>query len=260
MSGELYDDNDRWSQSGIKFTIASTEDVDEIKLFILENFYPDEPIARSIGVSRGDGWVDRFGRYLMNKDLVVDPIQQNTVTIPCSIIARSTEDNSIVGVRMGAMYYRHAQKNNSFVPDWIGLLPTWLVPTKFIHAVNAQGLMRDLHYSQHDAFDGLKDIDVIYFANALCVSKLFRGKGLGAELLKRAYKIALEAGCRYTYVLATGMYSQGAFHRLGGTKVLCEKRYEDYRKDSYGRRFLDDTREHEIIQVILVDHNVALSA
>ena len=43
-------------------------------------------------------------------------------------------------------------------------------------------------------FSELKDCGgLIYFANALCVSKEGPGKGLGAELLKSAYKVALDS-------------------------------------------------------------------
>ena len=253
--------DEKWlTQNKVKFSVATLEDADEIKSFLMENFVPDEPITRSMGIHTGDGWVDKYARYLFYKEDVMDPLKQNAATIPCSILARSTTDNSIVGCRIGAIYHRNSLQNQSFVPHFLGDLPKWVgVPQKLIHGVNMQSLYRDVHYSQADAFSESPDSgDVIYFATCLCVSKQRRGEGLGAEMLKRAYKIAYKSDCKYTFVLVTGMYSQKVFHKLGGTTVLLEARYEDYRVDSKGRPFLNDTREHDILQVLSVEHSKVL--
>ena len=88
---------------GITFSIASLEDAEEIKSFLLYNHAPDEPLSRCIGVSVGDGLVDKYIRYLFFEELVMGPLRQNLESIPCSIIARNTTDNSIVGCRLGAL-------------------------------------------------------------------------------------------------------------------------------------------------------------
>ena len=153
-----------------------------------------------------------------------------------------------------------SSKNESYFPLVLGNLPTWFgVPEKFIHICNLQTLYKDLAYSHNDAFNELNDSgDIIYFCKVLCVSKQRRGEGLGAELVKRAYRIAIEAGCKYTYAHVTGMYSQNVFRRLGGSRILHEVKYEDYHVDGKGRSFLNDTREHKVSQVIAVDHNDVL--
>ena len=43
---------------------------------------------------------------------------------------------------------------------------------------------------------------------------LFRGKGLGLEMVKRSHKLAEANGCNHTYIIATGKFSQRIFHKL----------------------------------------------
>ena len=75
-------------------------------------------------------------------------------------------------------------------------------------------------------------------------------------LIKRGYEIAKKAGCGYTYILASSIYSQKIFHKLGNCKVLHEVEYEDYKYDKRGRPFLVDPREHKVIQVLAINHSL----
>ena len=251
---------ERWAtECCIEFSLATLDDINELKEFMLCNFYPDEPMSRCLGVAKGNGLIDKYVRYLLNKILIVDPIQKNNTNIPCSIIGRSTENNCIVGCRIGAIYSKQDDLPSvACVSNWLGELPLFLeVPRKFIDFVNQQSLFADLHYSKQDAFNELIESgNLIYFAECLVVSSTTRGIGLGAELLKRGYKLAKDAGCRYTYVLATSMYSQNIFHKLGNVKVLHEVKYEDYKYDKRGRAFLLDTGVHKVIQVLAIDHGM----
>ena len=112
----------------------------------------------------------------------------------------------------------------------------------------------DLSYSKCNAFDELKDTDMIYFAAIVCVSSKARGLGLGTELVKRGYDIAKKPACGYTYILASSMYSQKIFHNLGDCNVLHEIKYEDYKYDKKRRPFLIDPREHTVIQILAISH------
>ena len=254
---EAFNDEKWATERGVYFNTATTKDIEELKLFLLHNYYPDEIIGRILGTANGNSWVDKYARYLDYRDIMVDPIRHNMVSVPCSIVARSTVDSSIIGCRTGAIYDRKTKIKDSCVPDFLSDLPKWIrVPQKLLNYANYQALMRDLSYSKEDAFNDLQDSgDIIYIDGALCVSRTRRGEGLGAEMTKRAYKIALDAGCKYTYILATMNNSQRLAHKLGGAKVLHEVRYENYRVDKMGRPFLSDTGEHEVAQVIAVDHN-----
>ena len=250
-----------WAKKcGVKFSLATYDDIEELKEYLRHNFHADEPLHKNFDVSNGEGLIDVYARYLTNNEYLVAPIEKNDAEIPCSIIARNLSDNRIVAARIGVIYNKRTDnlKESGFVGNWIGELPSFLnIPHKFICAVNAQSLMSDLHFSKLDAFNELTDSgDSIYFACSLSVSAEVRGKGLGAELLRRGYKIAKESGCKYTYVLATSLYSQRIFQKLGGVRVLHEARYENYRFDKRGRPFLVDTGVHEVIQVLAIDHEV----
>ena len=111
-----------------------------------------------------------------------------------------------------------------------------------------------MKYGQKYAFSDLKDANKIYFAANVCVSATGRGLGLGSELVRRGYKIAKQNGCDYTYILASSMYSQNKFHKLGNCQILRQARYKDYRFDKYGRPFLNNTKEHKVIQVVAIHH------
>ena len=57
-------------------------------------------------------------------------------------------------------------------------------------------------------------------------------------------RIATLAGCRYSYVLATNLYSQNMLRNFGKFKVLEEVNYEDCQFDA---------GKHKKVQVLAVD-------
>lgn len=249
-------DDNRWeSQKKIRFSIATEKDVNDIIQFLHQNFLPDEPVNRNIRTMDGNGWLDCYLRNTVDKVLAIQPIMDVEIT-PACIIARSTSDNSIVGCRIGEIISRENVKDESLPPImWIGSLPSFLpIPKKLIDMTNLIQHFIDLSYSKCNAFSELKDTDRIYFAANVCVSDKARGCGLGTELVKRGYDIAKKAGCGYTYILASSIYSQKIFHKLGNCDVLHEVKYEDYKYDKKGRPFLIDPREHKVIQVLAIKH------
>ena len=92
----------------------------------------------------------------------------------------------------------------------------------------------------------------IYFGQAVCVGKEARGKGLGEELIQRCNQIAKANECEYTYLLASGKYSQAIFAKIG-YKVLKEFMYEEL-VDPYGKAIIWDYREHKITQLVYMKY------
>ena len=251
-------DDDTWiTEKKIKFSLASTDDIPELIPFIKENFLPDEPVLRNVKTLEGNGWIDEFFLKTILDLMVTKPVS-NVEIAPASIVARSTLDNSIVGCRIGEIESRRNVKRVTLPPIlWIGSLPAFLpIPKKLIDMSNVIQHLIDLNYGKNEAFEELKDIDKIYFAANVCVSNKARGCGLGTELVKRGYEIAKNEGCGYTYILASSLYSQKIFHKLGNLQVLHEIKFEDYKYDKKGRPFLIDPREHEVIQVLAIRHSV----
>ena len=203
----------------------------------------------------GNGWIDTFLRKIVDKILISEPVM-NVEIAPASIVARSTADNSIVGCRLGEIASRKNVRDVALPPVmWIGNLPAFLsIPKKLTDMSNLIQFTIDLNYGKLQAFEELKDTDQIYFAANVCVSDKARGCGLGTELVKRGYDIAKKTGCGYTYIIASSLYSQKIFHKLGNLKVLHEVKYDDYKYDKKGRPFLIDPREHEVTQVLAISH------
>ena len=248
---------DTWeTEKQIKFSMASVEDIEELNVFMHQNFLTDEPLSRNSKIAEGDGWMDNYFRSFMDKVIVVDPISQGNVA-PATIIARSTTDNAMVGYRIGIICDR-ANLEPDGVPHlmlWIAGLPAFLpIPTKMVAMANTVELLGELKYCKSAAFDALKDAQRIYFAISLTVSKKARGMGLGAEMAKRGYGIAAKNGCDYTYVLASSLYSQRIFHKLGNATILQEFNYEDYKYDKKGRPFITDPKEHKVLQLLAIAH------
>ena len=249
-------EDEKWiSEKKIKFSMATEKDVQDVIKFLHENFYPDEPVTRNTKVMEGSGWLDTYYRDLCDKVMATQPITKVEIT-PACIVARSTIDDSLVGVRMGEIVSRKNVKDEPLPPImWIGNLPSFIpVPKKLIDMTNLLQHWLDLKYSKCNAFEELKDTDMIYFAANVCVSSKARGLGLGTELVKRGYEIAKNSGCGYTYILASSIYSQRIFHKLGDCNVLHEGKYEDYKYDKRGRPFLIEPREHKVIQVLAIKH------
>ena len=247
----------KWeTEKHVRFTMAAMQDIQELKLFLHQHMFTDAPVARNIKVMEGNGWIDKYLRSLFEGELLMEPISRVTVA-PASIIARSTEgNNDIIGCRIGAIYDRE-NFEDSDLPNvlWIGNLPACLpIPKKIIAMLNVMQHLVDLNYSKSQAFAELKDAKRIYFCATVCVSDKARGMGLGTELVKRGYDIAVRTGCDYTYSLASSIYSQKIFHKLGNVTILHERSYEDYKYDKKGRPFLIDPREHKVIQVLAITH------
>ena len=249
-------DDEKWAnEKNIKFFTASETDIPELIQFIHENFLPEEPTNRNLKTVEGNGWIDRYLRNIMINTFIKNPILK-AEDVPGCTIARTTTDNKIVGCRMGEVVSRENGNDENIPPImWIRNFPRCVpIPKKLIDSVNLLHLMKDLNYGKENAFIELRDADKIYFATKVCVSPRARGCGLGSELVKRGYDIARRSGCGYTYVLASSLYSQHIFHKLGNCEVLHEARYEDYLYDKKGRPFLVDPQEHKVLQVLAIRH------
>ena len=249
------DDNYWKTEKNIIFCTASENDIPELVTFIHENFLPHEPTNRMIKTVNGNTWLDKYLRDYLILTFIKNPII-NFDTTPGCMVARSTIDNSILGCRMGEIVIRGNERDDKIPPImWIRNLPSCLpIPKKLIDTLNLVQLMRDLRYGKQYAFEELVDTNMIYIALKVCVSPKARGLGLGSELIRRGYEMAKSTGCGYTYVLASSLYSQMIFHRLGNCQVLQEAKYEEYKYDKKGRPFLDDAQEHIVLQVLAIRH------
>lgn len=247
---------DHWAdERNITISIATRKDLKDLKEFIHLNFYDSEPINKCARMVHGHGPVDLMLRYFCRHVNIVEPILKNKEDKKCSLIARNKDTNEIVGCNIGSVYYKGDYKND-YLPNWLRRLASFSGHHKLNWLVNSEALCKDLKYSHEDGFNDIPGVRAICFNEILCVSEKASGKGVGLELTKRACKVALDAGCRYTYIFATSAISQRIFQKFKGYKILHEVNYKDYEYDKNGRPFLFDHCEHKVIQVIALDHSL----
>ena len=161
--------------------------------FMWENFFSDEPMARSVKMTKN---------WLTDRYFLVDTMKDG-----CSIAAVDKDDN-IVGARLGIRRRRS---------DWIGwimdrsffLLPTgflWFVlPKEFEAMPIIQELFNKVEFNAWAMFDHPTfGCDLIYEPKALCSARSFRMKGLATELCRRTENLARDLGCKFIYAAVTG--------------------------------------------------------
>ena len=67
-------------------------------------------------------------------------------------------------------------------------------------------------------------------ALGLCVHPLFRGQGLGLEILKARFDLCKAVDLKVTMTIFTGVASQLLAHRVGMV-VLADLLFEDFKED-----------------------------
>eukprot|EP00092_Neocalanus_flemingeri_P035895 GFUD01039082.1.p1 GENE.GFUD01039082.1~~GFUD01039082.1.p1 ORF type:complete len:248 (+),score=49.66 GFUD01039082.1:47-745(+) len=218
-----------FEKQGIQFKIITNEMIPSVVDFMWENFFPDEPINRSLGGTRN--WVvDDF--YL------IDTMKDGT-----SMVALD-KDGNIIGARLGIRQMR--SKWVKWIFDrMIVYLPQWSLFWMPSEVQSQMPIMIKLFtllgYNVWKMFDEL-GCDMIYEDKAVCSARSAGVRGLGTELCKRTENLAKEMGCTHTYACVTGKYSRKIFEKLGHT-ILSEVVYADF-KDENGELYLKDTREH----------------
>ena len=105
-----------WTAAGISFSVGTPKDLYEVRQFLIENFFPDEPIFRSTKIMTTHGFV---GRYLRN--VVVGHFIEQPLSKPHSIIARN-KHGKIIGTSFGMIFDRkNPPKEHDY--RWLANLP-----------------------------------------------------------------------------------------------------------------------------------------
>ena len=220
------------AELGITFHRIPPERGAEVVEFLWRNFFPEEPICRSLGLVRGKqtGVIDWFF-----SELAVNG--SSVMALDC--------DDRVIGVRLAEVANRD---------DWVKrCLEVGLDKLLFkVHcifdkrtsrAIEASYLLitEGLDYSVWNLFDEFK-VDKILCGMCLCSMKGSGIRGVGTELLKQSEMVGKEAGCAVSAAVASGNYSGKIFMRSGYDKGR-EVVYADF-KDENGVLYLNDVREH----------------
>ena len=177
-----------FEKQGIQFKIITEDMIPSVCDFMWENFFPDEPISRSLNLERN--WaIDEL--YL--KDSMKDG----------SSMAAIDNNGCIIGVRLGKRKKRSQWMHKIFERSLMGL-PAGLVGTVFGKgAPIILKLYNLVNYNVWKMFNQL-GCDQIYEDTALCSARGSGVKGLGTELCRRSEILAKELGCTHTYAAVTG--------------------------------------------------------
>merc|ERR1711874_303921 len=217
-----------FEEQGVKFKVISPDLYEDVMDFMWTHFFPDEPLSRSLGLTR---------LPVIDKYFFPDVFRQN-----CSMAALDTSGN-ILAVRVGVIKNKNSwtawmmDKMFEFLP--YGLLsrrwPSFEAGPIFIK------VQKTIDFNVWKRFDGWNSHSV-YEGLAVCSARTHGIRGLGSEVVRRCENLAKEKGCSYTYLLATGNYSWRLFAGLGYTH-LNTLTYSEFRDDQ-GELYLKDTREH----------------
>ena len=83
-------EEDKWTQNGISFRHPKLEDLDKVFEYLKVNFFPEEPVTRSVGFAQalqGDGLIDKL-LQMIGKEFIKDCLKKET-----SLIAVDKDDN-----------------------------------------------------------------------------------------------------------------------------------------------------------------------
>lgn len=222
---EEVDVKDTFEKAGINFNIIPVERTEEVLEFLGHNFFPDEPLMRSLEISR---------------NTFCDTIMTDCIKSGSCLYKTGT----IIGVRLSEIIVK-----DSWVP-WLGdrfmsaILPkiAWMFSKKLDRACKVfYGLFDLLDYDVWPLFDQF-NCNKILGDICVCTQKDSRTRGLGTELVRRCEIVGKDQDCGATVAFVSGLYSGKVFRKSGYT-VKSEVQYADYR-DPSGELYLSDTREH----------------
>ena len=85
---------DKWTQKGISFKVATMDDFEKLQVFLATYFFPEEPLCSTFKLYEGDGWGDKkFKKYVMDEEMIKRGLTDGT-----SLLALD-QNGEIIGSR-----------------------------------------------------------------------------------------------------------------------------------------------------------------
>ena len=216
---------------GVTFKVIDPSMDEQVKNFMWEHYFPDEPVSRSLDIKR---------------NAFIDKEHLDACLNDRSSIAAVDQSGRILAVRLGKVVRKG---------DWSAKMGEWLfylvglvfcsccfmkasTKRKFKIAIK---LSEGLNFSVWKFFDEYK-CTTIYDDRGLCSARGHGIRGLGGELIRRSEELSKQRGCTHAIAMTTGKYSKIAFERQG-YRLLTTLPYRHF-VDSNRELYLKDTREH----------------
>jgi len=209
---------------GIDFKLITEDLISPVLDLMWTEYIPEDPLSRSLGERRS---------WLSDQLHIYDHLVHGGGVV-------AVRDGQVVGYRCGKVVNRTNWLDwlLSKLLGWIALSINWISRDFFWSTSVKLKLEKALDSSIWSHFTRL-NCSSIYEDRGVCVSASDRGKGLGAELVRRGELVAKWLGCEYTVNVSTSDHSARIFDKLGYTR-LKEVQYSNFRDES-GNLYLNDT-------------------
>eukprot|EP00116_Pleurobrachia_bachei_P008869 sb/3469131/ len=203
---------------------CNTDRVQEINDLMNNHFFPEEPFCILMGITNPPHTAFHFS--------ITEPCARSGV----SVMATDTHTGEIVGVHLGNVYKREyslLERFKNWIWEWIIWAMYLIFATPGIRYGELVLLPLISEYTGYipSRYFNIFNCDKILSDTFLCVSSTARGAKLGERLLAESEAVAKAAGCTHTVAVATGVFSQKVFHKLGYT-MEQETPYSDIRLES----------------------------
>ncbi len=86
-------DAEFWAAAGVTFSVATPKDKRESKQFMIENFFPDEPMIRSTRVMTKSGFFARRIQNILIQEFVDKPLSQGNSVIARNKVTKLMDSN-----------------------------------------------------------------------------------------------------------------------------------------------------------------------
>ena len=222
-----------FAEAGIQFSVITPDRTEEVLQLMAHNFFPDEPLLRSIGITRNSFMDSLIGEAINGG----------------SCVMATDSSGKIIGVRLTEITDKDDGFKKCFERSFMCCLPCLgriaKISKKPVLRKSCKvfdALLSELDYDVWTLFDEF-GCQKILTDVCVCTSKEARVKGLGTELVKQGESVGREKGCDYSVNLVTGLYSGKIFREKLNYTVRNEVFYAQF-IDKNGNLYLNDTREH----------------
>ncbi|XP_068152541.1 arylalkylamine N-acetyltransferase-like 2 [Drosophila tropicalis] len=213
------------TENGIAVRIMSTEDYDQVELFLRDHYYNADPLMMSC-----PGDLYKFGIPYFD-EMNLSLIKQNT-----SLIAIDELTNSIAGVVIAGAQAENDVEEHRLLSEALG--------SNIFGCIERLVSEVERKSNVYQRFN----VNKLLYSHVTCVDTLKRGQGLGVRLAKTLIKLGRAKGFKLMLALCSSFYSARQKHALG-MECIYAQAYADY-KDDEGRAILTPPAPHTHIRVM----------
>jgi hypothetical protein len=183
-------------------------DLSQILDLLYNDFVPNEPVLRSLGIYTGDERYERSNKKDMSR------FMKKNIKAQAIVVARN-ESEKVVGMMIGHQVKKGAK--GEMDPTFLGFMnnyASWMMSRKMNNACQFfEKMIRELRYFPKWIMEDF-DCKNIFIGDMMSVDKSVRGLRLGSILLQQSMQVAKEMGCELYVSACTSNYSQKIYKDL----------------------------------------------